>query len=474
MTIRQFSLGRWQTALAVAIMLALPMPFIQAAHVQTYTVLHTFTGGVDGAAPYAGLAWDGGSNFYGTASQGGYTGTTCYDLPGGTASGCGTVFQLHRSGSNWTFSTLYEFRGGTVDGNLPIAPVTIARDGSLYGTTWAGDYNGSHLCRWIGVGAPTVGCGIVFNLKPPTTACKTALCSWTETISWAFPGTNEGGGSGPGLGQLVFDQAGNLYGTNFDSYLNPGEAFQLVPSGGGWMPGNTYVTTDAPGSDSPFIPLNAITLDSAGNLYSTSELGPENTPNCGGPAPLNGCGTVFQLTPGSSGWNANILYTFTDGADGKFPIAGLVADPAGNLYGVSSTDGPESGGTVFKLSPSGGSWTYHQIYALPNGYPQDESCFIALNTRGCSGPWGTLLIDAAGNLYGASNANGTYHCGNVFKLTPSNGSWIYTDLHDFTCGSDGGNPAGSLILDGNGNLYGTTIRGGSAGYGYGVVFEITP
>ena len=89
---------------------------------------------------------------------------------------------------------------------------------------------------------------------------------------------------------------------------------------------------------------------------------------------------------------------------------------------------------VFELSPSGGSWTYHQIYALPNGNPGEESCFIALNTRGCSGPWGTLLIDSAGNLYGASYANGTYHCGNVFKLTQSNGSWNYTDLHDFTCG----------------------------------------
>jgi hypothetical protein len=111
---------------------------------------------------------------------------------------------------------------------------------------------------------------------------------------------------------------------------------------------------------------------------------------------------------------------------------------------------------------------------LPNGYPQEESCFITVLTHGCSGPCGTLLIDAAGNLYGASYANGTYHCGNVFKLTQSNGGCTYTELYDFTCGSDGGNPAGSLILDGNGNLYGTTLRGGSAGYGYGVVFEITP
>ena len=166
--------------------------------------------------------------------------------------------------------------------------------------------------------------------------------------------------------------------------------------------------------------------------------------NCGGAGPHNGCGTVFQLTPTPSGWTANIIYTFTDGEDGKFPISGLVADQAGNLYGVSSTDGPEAGGTVFELSPSDGSWTYHAIYALPNGYPQEGNCFIAVGTYGCSGPWGTLLIDSAGNLYGASYANGAYHYGNVFKLTRSNGSWAYTDLYDFTGGSDGGGPMGSV------------------------------
>jgi hypothetical protein len=443
------------------------------AHAQTYTVLHTFTGGLDGANPYAGLAWDGGSNFYGTTIQGGYAGTTCYNLAGGPANGCGVVFQLHRSGSNWTFSTLYEFRGGTVDGNFPTAPVTIARDGSLYGTTWAGDYNGSHLCRWIGVGAPDIGCGIVFNLRPPMSACKTALCSWTETIILALDGTDQDGGSGPSQGQLVLDQAGNLYGTDWNSYLNDGEVFQLMPSGGSWMVGKTYVMYPPGGTGSPLLPLNGVTFDSAGNLYGTSELGPYDAPNCGYHY-LNGCGTIFQLTPTASGWNENIVYNFTDGADGKFPIAGLVADQAGNLYGVSSTDGPESGGTAFELSPSGGSWAYHTIYALPNGNPGEGNCFIAVATTGCSGPWGTLLIDSAGNLYGASYANGTYHNGNVFKLTQSNGSWTYTDLYDFTGGSDGANPVGALILDGNGNLYGTTSRGGADGYCCGVVFEITP
>lgn len=195
MRVRQFSIGRWQTVLAAAVALAFIAPF--NAHAQTYTVLHTFTSGVDGATPYAGLALDGAGNFYGTASQGGYTGAICYGLFGQQVNGCGTVFRLHRSGSNWTFSTLYEFRGGTADGNFPLAAVTIGRDGSLYGTTWGGHYNGSINCEFSGNPPPQIGCGTVFNLRPPASACTTALCSWIETIIWALDGTNQGGAPVP-------------------------------------------------------------------------------------------------------------------------------------------------------------------------------------------------------------------------------------------------------------------------------------
>ena len=464
MAVKQFWLMRWQMILAAGTLLA----FLPAGHAQTYTVLHTFTGGADGATPYGGLTWDGGSNFYGTAGQGGYTGTRCYGVYFSFANGCGTVFRLHRSGSNWTFSTLYEFRGGTVDGNFPTASVTIARDGSLYGTTVVGDYNGQAACAYTNL---DLGCGIVFNLRPPATACKTALCSWTETISYAFLGTNEGGGEGPGLGQLVFDQAGNLYGTNWNAPGNTGEAFQLVPSSGSWMLGRIWFNNISQGSSTPGEIVSGVTFDSAGNLYGTSEEGPNDGSYCngGGRGNFNGCGTVYQLIPSASGWNANIIYTFTDGADGKYPTAGLVADQVGNLYGATSADGAASGGVVFELSPSGGGWTFHPIYALPNGNPQ-QSCYRPISA-GCSGPWGNLLLDSAGNLYGTTYSNGTYQSGNVFKLSPSNGSWTYTDLYDFTGGSDGANPIGSLILDADGNLFGTTANGGADGYG--VVFEIT-
>lgn len=475
MIVKQSSMGPWQAGLAIVITLAFLAPF--SAHAQTFTVVHNFTGTGDGGTPYAGLAWDGGSNFYGTAAQGGYTGTRCFNLAGFTASGCGVVYRLHRSGSDWTFSTIYEFHGGTVDGNFPIAPVTIASDGSLNGTTWAGVYNGSPNCEFSGINPPHIGCGSVFSLRPPATACTTAVCFWTETITYAFPGPNNAGSAGPGLGALVFDQAGNLYDTDFNGAGNSGEVFQLVPSGGGFAPGNFFAEEPNKGQpETPLLSTNGVTLDSAGNLYTTAEMGSENAPYCGF-IYFDGCGAVFQLLPSSSGWTANIIYQFTDGEDGKFPIAGLIADKAGNLYGASSTDGPNSGGTVFELSPSNGGWTYQTIYALPDGDAQEGDCFLAVGTEGCSGPWGTLLLDSAGNIYGASYANGAYHNGNVFKLTNSNGSWTYTDLHDFTGGNDGAYPVGSLILDNDGNLYGTALRGGSSTncyQGCGVVFEVTP
>jgi uncharacterized repeat protein (TIGR03803 family) len=133
-------------------------------------------------------------------------------------------------------------------------------------------------------------------------------------------------------------------------------------------------------------------------------------------------------------------------------------DSAGNLYG-STCCGDGTAGTVFQLSPSGGNWLFSLLY----GY----------NGSGL-GPYGNLVRDAAGNLYGASVFNGLYNKGVVFKLTPTNGSWMYTDIHDFTGGADGGSPEGGLAIDSNGNIYGTTYDGGLASCNYcGVVYEIT-
>jgi len=128
------------------------------------------------------------------------------------------------------------------------------------------------------------------------------------------------------------------------------------------------------------------------------------------------------------------------------------------LYGATTTGGSGGGGTVFELTLSDGTWTLNTLYNF-TGSP------------GC-GPYGTLAMDAAGNLYGTTYCAGANGAGNVFELTSTGGSWTYTSLHDFTDGSDGGYPTSSVILDAKNNLYGTATQGGSQGSG--VVWEITP
>jgi uncharacterized repeat protein (TIGR03803 family) len=135
----------------------------------------------------------------------------------------------------------------------------------------------------------------------------------------------------------------------------------------------------------------------------------------------------------------------------------LIKDSAGNLYGATVYL-PNRGGSAFELSPSGGAWNYNFITAFQGG----------LNL----GPYASLTMDAAGNLYGTTFADGQYGYGTVFKLTRSGGSWTYQLLHNFTGGTDGASPMAPLILDGSGNLYGTASSGGQ--YSSGVVFKIAP
>ncbi|MGB8768408.1 MAG: choice-of-anchor tandem repeat GloVer-containing protein, partial [Candidatus Korobacteraceae bacterium] len=167
-----------------------------------------------------------------------------------------------------------------------------------------------------------------------------------------------------------------------------------------------------------------------------------------------------------SGWAENILHSFTSGSDGFQPSSGVTFDSSSNLY--SSTAGAEcdgGGGNAFELSA--GSWSFSTVY-----------CFVGIEG---GGPYlSTMVFDQAGNLYGTTyydGANGANSSGTVFKLTPSNGIWTYTSLHDFTGGTDGGYPVGNLVFDANGNLYGTASRGGDmsncGGHGCGVVFKIS-
>ncbi len=410
--------------LSLAVVLALAIVATPGAQAQTYNVIHTFTGGLDGGGPSAGLTMDAAGNFYGT---------TCGMRCAAGASNAGTVFRLSKKGSGWVFTPLYVFRGGG-DGADPVARVIIGPDGSFYGTT----NSGAGDCRF----------GTVFNLKPAASGVSpNILGGWTETVIYRFPGW--AGGESPGLGDLIFDQAGNIYGTTEGRSGSAGTIFQLAPSVNGWAGTVLYSFTN--GADGAF-PVGGVIFDDAGNLYGTASQGGD--PACD----QGGCGTVFQLEP--SGSYLNVLYTFHTLAGGAFPFGGLISDQLGNLYGSTSGFYSQSGGTVFQLIYSYSGWSLKTLYSF----------------AGPIGPLGSLTMDAAGNLYGTTYEDGLYYAGTVFKLTHSGYGWTYTSLHDFSGGSDGGWPIGQLAFDGNGNLYGTASQGGpgACSGGCGVVWEITP
>jgi uncharacterized repeat protein (TIGR03803 family) len=222
----------------------------------------------------------------------------------------------------------------------------------------------------------------------------------------------------------------------------------MSPGRGGWSEQVLHSFTN--GNDGGYL-SGALVLDSAGSLYGLA--------NAGG---VNGNGTVFRLSFLGDSWTETTLYAFPgQGLDGENPAGGLIFDGLGNLYGATSNGGPNSGGTAFQLTPHDGSWTHELLYSF------------AFSGTTTPGPLCSLTLDSNGNLYGTTFGDGAYGFGSVFSLMPhADGTWTYTDLHDFTGGNDGRYPAGSVAFDSAGNLYGTTTGGGA--YGYGVVFEITP
>ncbi len=405
------------------------------ASAQNFTVLHEFTGGVDGSNPYSSLTIDRVGNLYGVAPFGGHQ--ACESESG---VGCGTAFKLAHRGDGWILSTLYQFSGGS-DGSNPVGTPAIASDGTIYGTT---DGGGNSNCR-DSFGA---GCGTVFHLRPKPTVCSLSSCPWTNTVLYTFTGTPDG--NDPYFG-VVLDGAGNIYGTTYAGGASRlGVAYELTHSGSGWS--ESTIHTFAGGNDGAN-PTGTPVFDDSGNLYGATASGG----GCGG----TGCGSIFQLVPTGAGWTENILYNFS-GSFGA-PLAGLIFDGHGNFYGSASI--PNS---VFELSLSNGQWTATQLFS-------DESV-------GLQSFRSTLARDAAGNLYGTSAFGGLsecsgYGCGFVYELTPTAGGWVFTQLYSFTGGNDGAMPIGGVTVDSNGNIYGTTYSGGTnvcGSQGCGVVWEITP
>jgi uncharacterized repeat protein (TIGR03803 family) len=337
--------------------------------------------------------------------------------------------------TNWNEKVLHSFNG--TDGGGPFAGLIFDAAGNLYGTTTSGG---------------TFGYGTVFELTP------TPGGGWTEQVLYSFCHdffcTD---GEAPYAG-LIFDAAGNLYGTTELGGTNiTGTVFELTPAaGGGWTEQVLY-NFQHNGTDG-YHPEAGLIFDAAGNLYGMTAGGGTHD-----------VGTVFELTPtAGGGWAETVLHTFGNGADGVYPAGDLIFDAAGNLYGMTYDGGDYDSGTVFELTPTAGvGWTETVLHSFNNN-----------GTDGIKPPAG-LIFDAAGNLYGTTRYGGTYGYGTVFELTPTaGGGWTETVLHSFGNGTDGTSPYASLIFDAAGNLYGTTLDDGYFGCPgdthCGTVFELTP
>ena len=306
--------------------------------------------------------------------------------------------------TNWQARVLHDFDGS--DGFSPQSGLIFDAAGNLYGTASLGG---------------TYGCGTVFELSSMPGG------GWTEKVLYSFNCISGSDGFSP-LAGLVFDAAGNLYGTTIGGgTYDYGTVFELSPMpGGGWT--ETVLYSFGNGTDGAYPAYGALIFDAAGNLDGTTSSG--GTHNCQG---NGGCGTVFQLSPTTGGgWSETVLYNFGNGTDGYSPEAGLVLDAAGNLFGTTAYGGANgcavaqySGcGTVFELAPvAGGGWTETVVHNFGSG------------TDGVT-PIAGLTFDPAGNLYGTTEVGGPSNVGTVFQLSPTaGGGWSETVIHSFNVGS---------------------------------------
>ena len=283
-----------------------------SAEAQTITVLHSFGGGGGGSMPTAGVTLDRAGNLYGAT-------------PGDTSEDPSIVYKMTHAGGGWIFNVLYTFNHPN-DPTDVYAPAVFGPDGALYGTA----YEGAQF-----------NLGAVFVLHPPATICKSVSCPWDLTVLHSFDGLD---GTHPDFGSLVFDSAGNIYGTTFaGGGHSQGTVFTLTRANG-WAESVLYSFTGGSDGGSPY---NGVAFDSAGNLYGTTPVG--------GSA---GAGTVYELSPSAGGWTLTTLYSFTGGDDGANPIGGVAVDAQGNVYGTTTADGSGENGTLWELSPSNGGWAF--------------------------------------------------------------------------------------------------------------------
>jgi uncharacterized repeat protein (TIGR03803 family) len=320
----------------------------------SYKGIHLFRGR-DGQSPRGSLVFDSLGNIYGTTQSGG-------------AHGKGTVFELSPSGSKWTEKVLYSFGATPDDLQAPLAALTVDAKGSLYGTASSG---GVHLVQgrvfelspsgkgWKETfiynftggadgGAPMVwdsagnlystmlagglghGEGVVFELSP------TSKGNWTESTLNTFTGDTDRGEPTSGV---IFDSAGNLYGTTSYSAVDGCAVFELTPSMGNWTLSLAYTFCQKPGCEDGATPIAGLAMDSAGNLYGTASQGGRD-----------GDGVVFKLSQSANNWTEAVLHSF-DGTHGGGPHAGLILDPRGGIYGTTGFGGMSGDGVLFSITP---------------------------------------------------------------------------------------------------------------------------
>ncbi len=409
-----------------------------------------------------------------------------------------------------TLTLLHTFMGEG-DGSTPMAGLTQDAAGNLYGTAERGNF--FDYC--------SPSCGVVYKLVRQGP-------SWVMTPIYHFAGPPDGATP---TSRVIFGPDGALYGTTMfggtgscvSTVDGCGTVFKLQPPLTvcktvlcPWR--ETVLYSFASQSDGEN-PQSEVAFDQAGNIYGTTYFGGTGPCNDGF---YTGCGSVFKLTHNSDGnWSKSTLYSFQNSPnDGGFPYAGVTLDRAGNIYGTTSAGGMQCSdggacGVVFKLSPSGSGWTETVLHFFTGGadgnYPYGGLIFDSLgNLYGAAsagglgqgtvyelspaqggwnfavlysfsgleanGPDSRLTMDAAGNLYGGSVSGGTFGTGTVYKLTASNGAWTNATLYNFNQfeGSSGGILYGSVVLDAAGNIYGTASAGPYPSPDSGTVFEITP
>lgn len=391
---------------------------VRPAQAQTETVLYNFTGSPYDIGPTSSLTSDGAGNFYGTTA--------------GEGLGWGTVFELSPNhGGGWNGTTIYSFTGG-VNGWRPFySNVIFDSLGNIYGTTEEGGANGY---------------GVVFKLSRVGS-------SWTETVLHNFAASD---GYYP-LAGLIMDSAGNLYGTTYGGGSTGGCVFELSSSGGNWTEQVIYAVEPAANGMTA-----GLTMDAAGNIFGASYS------------------TVFELSPnGRGGWNPTVIHTFDRNPKDDIVQGTLALDNTGSLYGTTAATGTtrayfDGRGTVYKLTPKmNGKWAYEILHSFGGdaGY------------SGGVGPFAGVVLDSAGNIYGTTVGGGTNTGGTVFELVAPVGKGSYDEKVLWNFGgdtdTDGNTPYGGVILDSAGNVYGTTAYGGTGGgdglTGYGgIAFEVSP